>query len=179
MKFHLIFGVFLSILTFGHVQAGLEEKELETVESVDLERYMGDWFEVARMPAFFQQGCKYSKAQYQLLDDGTVEVKNSCRLWWKKGPKVSLKGVARVVSEDESNSKLKVKFQLGRRDGDYWIIELDADQYQWAVVGEPNRKRGWILSRAQNMDQDLYEDLVQRMKVKHGYDVSKLIPSMD
>ncbi|MDD9951593.1 MAG: lipocalin family protein, partial [Zetaproteobacteria bacterium] len=113
--------------------------------------------------------------QYTLLEDSQEPGRNSCHFGWPSGPVVSIRGKARVVEGEASNAKLKVRFWPIGREGDYWILELDTEHYAWAVVGEPLRKNGWILSRTEDLDEKLYLDLVQRMQTKHGYDVSKLV----
>lgn len=125
-----------------------EAQALNTVDKVDLERYAGRWHEVARIPNRFQKKClRSTTADYSLRDDGRINVVNSCI---KKDGKINeADGVARIVDK-ESNAKLQVSFVsvFGWYLfwGDYWIIGLD-DDYQWVVVGHPERKFGWILSR--------------------------------
>jgi apolipoprotein D and lipocalin family protein len=126
-----------------------------TVATVDLERYAGRWFEVARIPNRFQKHCARSTtADYTLRADGTIAVLNRCIE--ADGSTDEARGVAKVVERD-SNSKLKVSFVrfLGVQLfwGDYWIIGLGAD-YEYAVVGSPDRKYGWILSRTPHLDSE-------------------------
>lgn len=130
----------------------------ETVPHVDLERYMGMWHEFARLPNRFQSQCVgNTTAEYTLLDDGRVEVINRCDT---ADGTDEAKGIARVV--DATNAKLEVSFVqfLGLQLfwGDYWIIGL-GDDYEYAVVGTPDRKYGWLLVR----DPDVTEDLKDEM----------------
>lgn len=145
-----------------------DEVPLETVAQVDLERYLGQWWEIASIPQFFQFGCKNSRARYeQGKEKGSIDVINECE---RLGLTTKAEGKARAV--DDSGAKLKVKFFMGG-EGDYWVIDLDAD-YQWAVVGHPDRDYLWILSRSKDMPKELYESLLQRIEKVHGYDLSKI-----
>jgi len=147
---------------------------VETVSHVDLERYMGAWYEIARYPNSFQKGCVGSKATYTLLDDGKVSVLNECYDKSFSGKLRSAKGKAWVIDK-KTNAKLKVSF-FWPFAGDYWIIDLD-DDYSYAVVGHPRRKYLWILSRTKEMDEDVYEAIVSRLRDKH-YEVSGLIKTL-
>jgi apolipoprotein D and lipocalin family protein len=146
------------------------DKPLQTVGSVDLERYLGRWYEIASYPAWFQKGCTATTADYSLREDGLIKVVNSCRKGSLDGKLKQAKGRAKVVDQ-ASNARLKVSF-FGPFWGDYWIIDLDPD-YQWAVVGGPGRKYLWILSRTPQMDQTLYDKIVSRLPAK-GYDPKRL-----
>lgn len=148
---------------------------LDVVEQVDVERYMGKWYEIARYPNFFQgTDCVATTAEYTLRDDGRVRVVNRCRRGTLDGPEESIEGVARVIDFD-TNAKLKVQF-FGPFEGDYWIIGLDPD-YQWAVVGEPRRLFLWILSRTPTMSEDVYADIVARLP-EQLYDPERLIKTL-
>jgi apolipoprotein D and lipocalin family protein len=161
-------GMILIFLVFGFAGAGAQEKPLQVVPRVDLDRYLGTWYEIATIPQRFQKDCVGVTATYTLRDDGKIEVLNKCRKKTLDGELKTAKGKAWVVDK-ETNAKLKVQFFWPFR-GDYWIIELDPD-YQYAVVGHPERKYLWILSRTPQMDEDLYQDLMQRIADK-GYDLS-------
>jgi len=151
-------------------QAG--EDPLQTVASVDLERYIGKWYEIAAIPQRFQAGCAATTAQYSLRDDGHIGVVNSCRL--KDGSIKNARGTAWAV--DESNAKLKVRF-FWPFSGDYWIIEL-AEDYSYAVVGHPNRDYLWILARSSEMESALFDTLMESIGTKHGYDLSKIVKTL-
>ncbi len=153
--------------------AALTAKEtppLETVPRVDLQRYMGKWYEIASFPQRFQKGCHCSMAEYAMTDKGYVSVLNSCRKDSPGGKLSRARGKAFIV-EGGGNAKLKVQFFWPFR-GDYWIIDLAAD-YSYAVVGDPSRKYLWILSRRPRMDEALYNEIVDRCAQK-GFDVSRL-----
>lgn len=142
---------------------------LEVVEYVDLERYAGLWYEIARYPAGFQEGCVGVTAEYRLREDGRVDVINHCLEESFDGPERSVEGVARVVDE-QTNARQKVTL-LWPFEGDCYIIDLDED-YQWAVVGEPSREYLWILSRTPTMDEALYQSILSRLPEKQ-YDPAK------
>lgn len=141
---------------------------LEVVPYVDLKRYLGKWYEVAHLPAKFQEGCDDTTATYTLSDDGSVSVLNECI---KNGKVKRAKGTAKVVDK-VTGAKLKVTF-FWPFYGDYWIIDLGED-YEYAVVGTPNRKYLWILSRTPKMDDKLYSRLIESVKSK-GFNVNSLI----
>lgn len=140
---------------------------LEVVSYVDLDRYAGTWYEIATIPQRFQRGCVAVTAEYSLRPDGDIKVVNSCRRETLDGPVRRVRGKAWVVDK-QSKAKLKVRF-FWPFSGDYWVIGLDPD-YQWAVVGHPNRRYLWILSRAPHMDEGLYDELLGLAAAK-GYDV--------
>jgi len=139
----------------------------DVVAHVDLNRYTGTWYEIASFPQRFQQGCRNTKAVYTLKENGTIEVLNSC---FRNNGIDTAKGRAWVV-DATTNAKLKVSFFWPFR-GDYWIIEL-GKEYEYAVVGNPDRKYCWILSRTTRMDKMVYEGIVKRLQEK-GFDTGKL-----
>jgi apolipoprotein D and lipocalin family protein len=146
-----------------------QKKEPVTVKYVDLKKYSGLWYEIAKIPNSFQDQCiKDTKAQYKITEDGEISVLNSCID--EDGEIDEADGIARVVDR-KTNSKLEVSFVsfLGWRPfwGDYWIIGLD-ENYQWAVVGTPDRKYGWILSRSQKLDAGTREKINIILK-EQGY----------
>ena len=147
-----------------------KQPALEVVEHVDLERYLGTWYEIASYPAWFQKNCTAVTADYSLRDDGLIQVVNSCRKGSLDGKLKQTKGRAKVV-DTETNAKLKVSF-FGPFWGPYWIIDLDPE-YQWVVVGDPKRKYLWVLSRTQQMDPALFDEIVARLPAK-GYDPNGL-----
>lgn len=144
---------------------------LDVVDFVDLGRYVGTWYEIARFPHRFQEGCVATKALYTLREDGKIDVLNECKLDGLDGKEKSAKGTAWVVDK-KTNARLKVSF-FWPFSGDYWIIEL-GDNYEYAVVGHPDRTYLWILSRTPSMDKGFYEELIKRIKSK-GYDTTKLL----
>lgn len=143
---------------------------LQTVTKVDLERYLGKWYDIASFPQPFQIGCVATTAEYSRRADGLIEVVNRCRKGALDGPEAVARGRARVVDE-ATNAKLEVSF-FGPFWGKYWIIELGAD-YEYAVVGHPSRDYLWILSRTPTMDSDRYAGILARL-MGHGYDITRL-----
>jgi apolipoprotein D and lipocalin family protein len=146
-------------------------KPLETVNFVDLSRYVGQWYEIARYEHRFQEGCVGSKATYTMRDDGKINVLNECFDKSTSGKLRAAKGKAWVVDK-ETNARLKVSF-FWPFAGDYWIIDLGKD-YEYAVIGHPNRKYLWILSRTPEMDENVYQSILDRLQVQE-YDTSKLM----
>jgi len=146
----------------------VEHNTLEVVPRVELEKYLGKWYEIAHLPARFQKDCTDTTATYTLSEDGKISVLNECI----RNGKVKLaKGKAKVVDKN-SGAKLKVTF-FWPFYGDYWIIDLGKD-YDYAVVGTPNRKYLWILNRTPKMDNKLFSQLLESVKSK-GFDVNNLI----
>jgi apolipoprotein D and lipocalin family protein len=145
-------------------------KPLDVVAHVDVERYLGTWYEIATIPQRFQKGCVGVTAHYSLRADGDIDVVNVCRKGTLEGKERSVRGKAWVVDRT-TNAKLKVRF-FWPFTGAYWIIELDED-YQWAVVGHPNKTYLWILNRTPQMDPSLYDELMRRIAAK-GYDTSRI-----
>ena len=141
---------------------------LEVVPHVELKKYLGKWYEIAHLPAKFQEGCTDTTATYTLSEDGSISVLNECR---RSGKVKQAKGKAKVVDKN-SGAKLKVTF-FWPFYGDYWIINLSKD-YEYAVVGTPNRKYLWILSRTPQMNDKLFSQLIESAKSK-GFNVNNLI----
>ena len=152
-------------------------KPLTTIAALDVPRYMGTWYEIAKFPNRFQKKCTgFTKATYSALADGTLQVANSCRS--AKGETEQAIGAARQVGGPDS-PKLKVRFApailsfLPMVWGDYWVIDLDPG-YRLAAVSEANREYLWILSRTPTVDKASYDALVARLAAQ-GLDVSKLV----
>jgi apolipoprotein D and lipocalin family protein len=147
---------------------------LRTVPHVDLTRYMGTWYDIASFPQRFQKGCTGTVATYTLRPDGTVEVLNRCARGALDGKVTAAKGRAKVVDRT-TNAKLKVSF-FWPFWGDYWVIDLGQD-YEYAVVGHPNRNYLWILSRTPTMAPEVYEGILERLKQQH-YDTTRLVRTL-
>lgn len=145
---------------------------LDVVNKVDINRYIGKWYEIALLPNSFEKGCNCTTAEYSIIDSTTIRVINTCRKNSATGKIDRATGKAFVV-DGSNNAKLRVQFFWPFR-GDYWIIDLDKENYQYAVVGAPNRKYLWILSRTPNLDQRLLISLIKKCEQK-GFDISKLI----
>lgn len=149
---------------------GLFQAPLAVVESVDIERYAGKWYEIARYPNTFERNCVGVTAEYSLRDDGKISVLNTCYEETLDGAMRTIEGSARTV--DATNAKLKVSF-FGPFEGDYWILDLDED-YTYAVVGAPNRRFLWILSRTPELDEDLLDEIREWLP-SLGFDPDRLI----
>ena len=148
---------------------------VRTVEAVDLDRYLGDWFEIARLPNRFQKNCVGDvRAHYARRADGRIDVINRCQT---RDGLTEARGVARVVDR-RTSAKLKVRFApaflswLPAVWGDYWILGL-ADDYSWAVVGSPDRQYLWILARAPVIGGDRFA-LALGAARDNGFDTARL-----
>jgi apolipoprotein D and lipocalin family protein len=146
------------------------ENELITVPYVDVQKYMGTWYEISSFPQRFQKGCTASKATYTMREDEDIDVLNECRLNTIDGKLKQARAKAWVINKN-TNAKLKVRF-FWPFTGKYWIIDL-GEKYDYAVVGHPNRKYLWILSRTPKMSDELYNSILTRIQ-KKGYDLSPL-----
>jgi apolipoprotein D and lipocalin family protein len=149
--------------------------KLRTVSQVDLNRYAGLWYEIAKIPNRFQKKChRDTTAEYTLRPDGRINVVNRCIK--ENGREVIARGIGKIV-ETESNSKLKVSFVrvLGIQLfwGDYWIIGLEKN-YQYAVVGDPRRKYGWILCRSTVLSPEAWR-VIEQILSDQGYDPKRFI----
>ena len=160
------------ILTFilSLLSGAAISQQLQTVPFVDLNKYMGKWYEIGSFPQRFQKGCNCTTAEYTMTDKGYVIVENRCNRGGSGGSQSYIKGKA-FVTKNSGNAKLKVQFFWPLR-GKYWIIDL-ADDYSYAVVGHPNRQYLWILSRTPTMDEKKYQEILVRLKDK-GFDTSKI-----
>ncbi len=143
--------------------------ELKTVDKVDLSRYAGKWYEVARLPNWFEKKCDRDVTAEYTLEGNVVRVRNRC-VKADGTPTVS-EGKALVV-DTATHAKLKVTF-FWPFYGKYWVIGLDPD-YRWAVVGEPGRKYLWVLSRTPELSREDWAR-VDRVIGESGYQGSGLV----
>jgi apolipoprotein D and lipocalin family protein len=153
-----------------------QTSELKTVGRVDLKRYAGTWYEIAKYPNKFQKQCVgNTTAEYTLLPNGRVEVVNECVK--RDGMTDRAKGSAKIADK-ATNAKLKVRFAPGFLSvfpfvwGDYWVIDLDPE-YQYSVVGDPKREYFWILSRTKEMDDATYQNILRRAEAQ-GFNPGKV-----
>lgn len=163
----------LGMATMAYAQT----KPLHVVEKVELDKYLGVWYEVARKPMYFQNKCDRDvSATYTLNENGNIAVDNRC---YAQDGKLNQSSGEAFVQNAPFNSKLKVSFlpesirwlPVGR--GDYWILKI-ADDYQIVLVGEPKRKYMWVLSRSAQPDPAVvkeYLDYAQSV----GFDLSDII----
>lgn len=172
-------------LSASHAMAGdvaVDRKEavddgaLHAIAALDVPRYMGTWFEIAKFPNWFQKKCMgATSATYSLQPDGTVRVSNRCRL--SNGAMDEAIGTARQVGPATS-ARLQVRFAPAWLSflpfvwGDYWVIDLD-ERYQLVAVSEPKKEYLWILARTPHVDPDDYKALLGRLS-RQGFDLSKL-----
>ena len=158
-------------MSFFSFLSGPENAGVKVIGYVDLNRYTGTWYEIARFPNSFERGLKCATATYTLRDDGRISVLN-------KGHKINnpseikeAKGLA-WVPDKTYPAKLKVRF-FWPFSGDYWILALDPS-YRFVLVGDPSRKYLWILSRTKKMEDQDYNHLLEIAK-ENGFDVSRLM----
>ena len=140
----------------------------QPAKPVELQRYLGRWYEIGRYEQGFQKDCDGVTADYSLRPDGTISVINRCRK--PDGKLRDAKGKAKVV-DTATNAKLKVSF-FGPFYGDYWVID-HADDYAWSIVGEPSGRYLWLLSRDANPGDAQRDALIARAKAL-GYDTAML-----
>lgn len=168
----------LSLLLFVFIANAQERRAtpLATVPSIDLKRYSGKWYEIARYPNRFQKQCVGNvAATYSIKPNGRLEVLNECVT--KDGTVDSAKGEAKVVDK-ATNAKLKVRFApaflsaFGFVWGDYWVIDLGRD-YEYSVVGDPKREYLWVLSRTPELPEPTYQAILRRVQ-ELGFDTRKL-----
>lgn len=157
----------LCVLLAGSALSCASYPPLDVVPRVEIDRYVGTWYEIASIPVSQQEGCSCTTAEYSVIEEGVLRVVNTCK---KEGETDQAEAKAFVVP-NSNNAKLKVQFFWPFR-GDYWVLELD-DDYRWAVVGVPSRKYVWVLSRSPFMDEDTLKLLLERIAAK-GFDAAKI-----
>lgn len=169
----------MRVLLFASLLAAMMAQApatVRTVPAVDLDRYAGDWFEIARYPNRFQRECAADvRASYLRRADGRIDVVNRCAR--ADGSVIEARGIARVA-DVRTNAALKVRFAPAALSflpfvwGDYWIIGLAGD-YSWAVVGSPDRKYLWVLSRTASMSDQAYDAAIATAR-DNGFDTGRL-----
>jgi len=147
--------------------AGREQAPPAVANDVDLERYLGTWYEIASYPARFQRGCSRTQAHYARREDGTLLVRNECR---RDGELATIEGTAWVAGEDPA--KLRVRF-FWPFSAPYWILALDPD-YRWALVGTPDRRYLWVLARTPALEEETFRAIVDRAAGR-GFDPARLV----
>ncbi len=175
----------LSTLSSAHAADAITESQASfreppaTVAALDVPRYMGIWYEIAKFPNRFQKQCVgHARAEYALQSNGRVKVINRCKL--ENGETSEAIGVARQTGPATS-PKFEVRFAPAWLSfipavwGDYWVIDLDP-AYRLVAVSEPDREFLWVLSRTPKVEQQDYEELLKRLSRK-GFDVQKLVPT--
>jgi apolipoprotein D and lipocalin family protein len=166
-------SLFLGLSAFLLVSSAMRASAAKppgTAEHVDLQRYLGRWYEIAKIPNRFQSQCtEGTTAEYTLRDDGRIDVINRCRT--EDGSIDEARGIAKI--EDRvSNARLKVSFVrllgISLFWGDYWILDVGED-YEYAVIGSPTRKYGWVLSRTPSLDSAKLAYIFKTLR-QQGYD---------
>ncbi len=172
------FKLTVAILMLMLLGMGTSHAGLELVDRVDLERYQGRWYEVARLPNRFQRQCASNvTADYRLREDGRIDVTNRCRR--ENGSYAEADGVARQADPDGSEAALEVRFAprwlsfLPFVWGDYRVIALDED-YQYAMVGSENRRYLWVLARTPGLSDDRLRGLLEVARAQ-GFETDDLI----
>lgn len=147
--------------------------EMATVGAVDLQRYTGRWYEIARFPNSFEEGCVGVTADYSLNEDGSIRVVNSCRKGTLDGPVETAEG--RGVVQRPEGDRISVGFVdwLPLARGDYWILDVDSD-YRVAVIGNPAGTTGWVLARTPALSADRLEAAYAVLR-RNGYDVTQMV----
>jgi len=163
-------SILVSLALGGFLGCRSSGPPLAVAEEVDLERYLGRWYEIASFPQRFQEGCVATTATYSRREDGRVRVVNECRDESFDGELRATEGVAWLADPVE-NAKLKVQF-FWPFSGAYWILEVDPE-YGYAVVGHPSREYLWILARNPALAPDVYAGILGRVAAK-GFDVERL-----
>lgn len=172
MYFRFYLTKYILLCAFVAVHVCAQDKDSHspvTVDKVDLQRYSGLWYEIAKIPNSFQDQCEYgTTAEYIIDEDWDLVVINKC--YEEDGKLDVAEGVTNVVDK-ETNSKLEVSFVsfFGIRPfwGDYWIIGLD-DNYNYAIIGHPERKYGWVLSRSTSLEPKTEEEIIKLLELQ-GY----------
>jgi apolipoprotein D and lipocalin family protein len=168
----------LLLMGIGASQANAQQgdQSVKTIVALDVPRYLGTWYEIAKFPNWFQKKCVgNTKAVYTAKPDGNLRVLNSCKT--AGGETSEAEGAARQIGAKDS-PRLEVRFApewlsfLPLVWGDYWVIDLDP-QYQVAAVSDPRREYLWVLSRTPQLDPRVYEELLQRLK-QQQFDIRKL-----
>lgn len=161
----------ISLFVLSGTKMSSQNKDLQVVDGVDLQKYLGTWYEIASMPQFFQRKCiANTTATYSLKEDGSIDVFNQCQT--EKGM-IGAHGNA-IIDDQETKAKLKVTFfhifskWVYWTKSNYWIIDLAPD-YSWAVVGHPSRHYGWILSRTPDMKIETLRAIEIKLRAQ-GYD---------
>ncbi|HPF39084.1 MAG TPA: lipocalin family protein [Phycisphaerae bacterium] len=158
---------FFAPLSFACIGAGANLPTLETAKDVDLSRYVGRWYEIAKYPVIFEAGCVNVTADYAIRDDGAVDVVNTCGQ--TSGEPRTINGFATADADDSAKLTVYFFYPFG---APYWILEVGGD-YEYAVVGDPTRSYFWILSRTPQLDDDTYNSILEKMP-DWGYDPNRL-----
>lgn len=166
------------VVGLAQLKVTAREKTLEIVDGFDVKRYAGTWYEIARLPNWFERNCSGNiSATYSVQADGTISVSNQCLK--KQGGNELANGIALVKDPKSKIGHLRVTFapkwlrMLPFVWADYCVLYLD-DNYKFALIGEPQRKYLWILAREQTIEKAQFDKMLQ-LALKQGFDLSKLV----
>jgi apolipoprotein D and lipocalin family protein len=167
----------LSSFFMGAVFA--DTRGLKTVAFVDLKRYMGDWYVIANIPNWVEKGCSHSIESYALREDGEIDNWFVCQK--PDGSELRLTSLC-TVENSQTNAQWSVRFNLNTFLGKfllpvrfgYLILDLDAENYSYTVVGHPSRNLLWIMSREKTLDEKVYQEILLRLK-DQGYDLQRIV----
>lgn len=172
MKRHVMTAFTALVLMAGCSKGPVGNSHVpQPVKTVDVEKYLGTWYEIARYENRFERGCEAVTATYAALPDNRIKVVNQCRRGGVDGKPDSAIGKAKIVP-DSGNAKLKVSFFGPFYVGNYWVLDR-ADDYSWSIVGEPSGTYLWLLTRDAKPSQKLVDQLYDRA-AQLGYNVEML-----
>ncbi len=171
-SFSLVLFSFILSSLFSSCSSQKQMIDNSVVKELDLQKYLGTWYEIARYDHRFERGLVGVTANYSMRPDGKIKVVNSGYENTLDGEYSEAIGKAKIPDPVNEPAKLKVSF-FWIFYGDYYVLELDED-YQWAVIGSSTDKYLWILSRTPQMKPEVYNDLLKRI-ADRGYDTSELI----
>jgi apolipoprotein D and lipocalin family protein len=164
--------IFICSTIFIIIMDYVKSQPLQTVDKVELNKYMGRWYDIASYTARFQKGCRCTTADYEMVPGKHyIRVTNRCIKYINGKSQLSIARGKAFIVKGSNNARLKVQFFWPFR-GDYYIIGL-AEDYSWAIVGHPSRTYLWILSRESYMPTDTYNMICKIIK-QQGYDVKRL-----
>jgi len=164
-KIHL--PLLLAVMAGFSVGCAAVKAPLQTVNHVDIPRYMGDWYVIANIPYFAEKGCVDSIESYALRPDGNIDNRFSCRKKSFDAPLEPKAQALATVTDTSSNAVWRIKF-FKIFSVKYLILDLDPD-YQWVAVGHPSRRYGWIMARSKTLDDSTYQGILRRL-ADQGYD---------
>jgi apolipoprotein D and lipocalin family protein len=177
-RIFVLTAVTVTLVVLAGLQASARANTLEIVDDLDVKRYAGTWYEIARLPNWFERNCSGDiTANYSINADGTIAVSNRCTK--KNGVAEAANGIGRFKDPELKKGHLKVTFAPGWLRflpfvwADYCVIYLD-DGYKFALIGEPGRKYLWVLAREKNIDKEQLDKMLQ-IAEKQGFNLSKLI----
>jgi apolipoprotein D and lipocalin family protein len=141
----------------------------DVATGVELERFAGKWFEIAKLPRLTEANCTATVASYTLRADGDLDMTSECHLDELDGPVKSLSAKAKVIDRAVT---AKLALDVGGFYGDYWILEV-GQSYEYAVIGHPSRDYLWVLSRTPTLDDSTLHGILKRAEAQR-FDVSRL-----